>query len=47
MLEAEIDRIRAGFDRGVQLRPMAGRTLDFGFAGEPHARRFTRVVHCS
>ena len=32
VLEAEIDRIRARFDGGVQLRPVAGGTLDFGLA---------------
>ncbi len=30
MLEAEVDRVRAGLDGGVQLRPVAGRAHDFG-----------------
>ena len=36
MFQAEIDRVRAGFDRRAQLRPVAGRTHDFGFAAEGH-----------
>jgi len=31
MFQAEINRIGAGFDRGVQLRPVAGGTHDLGF----------------
>ncbi len=36
VLEAEIDRVGAGFDGGAQLRPVAGGTHDFGFAHGRH-----------
>ena len=32
MVQAEIDRVRARLDGGAQLRPVSGRTHDFGFA---------------
>ena len=42
MLEPEIDRVRAGFDGGVQLRPVAGGTHDFGFTEGGHQDYFSR-----
>ena len=41
MLQAEVDGVGAGLDGGVELRPVSGRTHDFGFTTGEHRRGLT------
>ena len=47
MVQAEIDRVRARFDGGAQLRPVSGRTHDFGLTANYHGGFFFQGIRAA